>query len=126
MVTHHGKPYALIQSITEQDLERLGWEQLAADRIRQTPEGEDDALHREKSVGEKLIVKEAKTQAYTREKGRKSIAPVASKIASVKERLKKPAERSNRDIAWALKIAGIGEGPEDLSENTREYLHGHK
>jgi prevent-host-death family protein len=45
VVTHHGKPYALIQPITEQDLEKLGWEQLAADRLRQAWEGEDDALY---------------------------------------------------------------------------------
>ena len=28
IVTHHGKPYALIQSITEKDLEELGWKTL--------------------------------------------------------------------------------------------------
>jgi prevent-host-death family protein len=26
IVTHHGKPYALIQPISEQDLEGLGWD----------------------------------------------------------------------------------------------------
>mgnify|MGYP001582184643 CR=1 FL=1 len=45
VVTHHGKPYALIQPITEQDLEGLGWERLVADRLRQVWEGEDDALY---------------------------------------------------------------------------------
>ena len=34
IVTHHGKPYALIQPISERDLEALGWEQLAGDRLR--------------------------------------------------------------------------------------------
>ena len=34
VVTHHGKPYALIQPITERDLEGLGWERLGADRLR--------------------------------------------------------------------------------------------
>ena len=45
VVTYHGKPYALIQPITEQDLEGLGWERLGADRLRQAWEGEDDALY---------------------------------------------------------------------------------
>lgn len=45
VVTHHGKPYALIQPISERDLEGLGWERLAADRLRHAWEGEDDALY---------------------------------------------------------------------------------
>ena len=45
VVTHHGKPYALIQPISERDLEGLGWERLAEDRLRQAWEGEDDALY---------------------------------------------------------------------------------
>ncbi len=45
LVTHYGKPYALIQPISERDLEELGWERLAEDRLRQAWEGEDDALY---------------------------------------------------------------------------------
>jgi prevent-host-death family protein len=45
IVTHHGKPYALIQPITEQDLEELGWDQLTRNRLRKAWEGEDDALY---------------------------------------------------------------------------------
>jgi prevent-host-death family protein len=45
VVTHHGKPYALIQPISERDLEGLGWERLAEERLRQAWEGEDDALY---------------------------------------------------------------------------------
>jgi prevent-host-death family protein len=45
VVTRHGKPYALIQSITEQDLERLEWKGLASRRLDQAWEGEDDALY---------------------------------------------------------------------------------
>ena len=45
IVTHHGKPYALIQPISEQDLEGLGWDQLAKDRLRNAWEGEADALY---------------------------------------------------------------------------------
>ena len=66
-------------------------------------------------------VKEAKAQPYVRD--RRNISQVALNIASVKKKLKKPAKRSNQDIAWALEIAGIGEGPRDLSENTRKYLY---
>jgi prevent-host-death family protein len=45
VVTHHGKPYALIQPISERDLEGLGWERLAEDRLRQAWEDEDDGLY---------------------------------------------------------------------------------
>ena len=45
VVTHHGKPYALIQPISGPDLEELGWGRLAQDRLRQAWEGEDDALY---------------------------------------------------------------------------------
>ena len=45
VVTHHGKPYALIQPISGPDLEDLGWDRLAQDRLRQAWEGEDDALY---------------------------------------------------------------------------------
>ncbi len=45
IVTRHGKPYALIQPISEQDLEGLGWDHLAQNRLRKAWEGEDDALY---------------------------------------------------------------------------------
>ena len=45
VITRHGKPYALIQAITEQDIERLEWKGLAARRLSQAWEGEDDALY---------------------------------------------------------------------------------
>jgi prevent-host-death family protein len=45
IVTHHGKPYALIQPISERDLEELGWEKLAQDRLQKAWEGEDDVLY---------------------------------------------------------------------------------
>ena len=45
IVTHHGKPYALIQPISEQDLEELEWDQLARNRLQKAWEGENDALY---------------------------------------------------------------------------------
>ena len=45
IVTHHGKPYALIQTITEKDLEELGWKHLAEMRLEEAWVGEDDALY---------------------------------------------------------------------------------
>ena len=45
IVTHHGKPYALIQSISEKDLEELGWKRLAEARLEEAWVGEDDALY---------------------------------------------------------------------------------
>jgi prevent-host-death family protein len=35
VVTHHGKPYALIQPISEGGLEALGWERLAERRLQE-------------------------------------------------------------------------------------------
>ena len=45
VVTRHGKPYALIQPITEQDLESLEWKGLAGKRLAKAWEGEDDSLY---------------------------------------------------------------------------------
>ena len=45
IVTRHGKPYALIQPLDEQDLEALDWKTLAAERLRDAWKGEDDALY---------------------------------------------------------------------------------
>ena len=45
VVTHHGKPYALIQPLSEEDLEELEWRQLARRKLARAWEGEDDALY---------------------------------------------------------------------------------
>ncbi len=45
VVTHYGRPYALIQPISERDLDDLGWQQLTMSRLQQAWEGEDDALY---------------------------------------------------------------------------------
>ena len=45
IVTLHGKPYALIQPISERDLEALDWKRLAEQRLREAWDGEDDALY---------------------------------------------------------------------------------
>lgn len=45
VVTRHGKPYALIQPISEQDLESLEWQGLSRRRLSKAWEGEDDALY---------------------------------------------------------------------------------
>jgi prevent-host-death family protein len=45
IVTHYGKPYALIQPISERDLEDLGWKQLSEARLREVWEDEDDGLY---------------------------------------------------------------------------------
>jgi len=41
VVTRHGKPYALIQPITEQDLESLEWKGIAKARLRKAWKGND-------------------------------------------------------------------------------------
>ena len=45
VVTHHGKPYALIQPLEETDLEELAWRQLARKKLARAWEGEEDALY---------------------------------------------------------------------------------
>jgi prevent-host-death family protein len=45
VVTHHGKPYAIIQPLTEADLQELEWRQLARRKLARAWEGEEDALY---------------------------------------------------------------------------------
>ena len=45
VVTRHGKPYALIHPLEEEDLEDLDWKRLAERRLRDAWKGEDDALY---------------------------------------------------------------------------------
>ncbi len=45
VVTHHGKPYALIQPLSARDLEELEWRQLSRRKLTRAWEREDDALY---------------------------------------------------------------------------------
>ena len=45
IVTQNGKPCALIQPISERELERLGWKQLAERQLVAAWDGDDDALY---------------------------------------------------------------------------------
>ena len=45
VVTHHGKPWALIQPLEEGDLEELEWTRLARTKLSRSWEGESDALY---------------------------------------------------------------------------------
>ena len=45
VVTHHGKPYALLQPLSAEDLEELEWKQLARKKLARAWEGEEDALY---------------------------------------------------------------------------------
>jgi prevent-host-death family protein len=45
IVTHHGKPYALIQPLSERGLESLEWREFARKRLARAWEGEADALY---------------------------------------------------------------------------------
>ncbi|MBI1722980.1 MAG: type II toxin-antitoxin system Phd/YefM family antitoxin [Gemmatimonadetes bacterium] len=45
VVTRHGKPYALIQPLSEREAEDLIWSRLAERRLGEAWEGEDDALY---------------------------------------------------------------------------------
>jgi prevent-host-death family protein len=45
VITHHGKPYALIQPLREEDLQELEWQALARKKLARAWEGEEDALY---------------------------------------------------------------------------------
>lgn len=45
VVTHHGKPYALIQPLSDGALDELEWKELAKKRLARAWEGEEDALY---------------------------------------------------------------------------------
>lgn len=45
VVTHHGKPYALIQPLDEGDLEELEWKRLARRKLTRAWQGEEDSLY---------------------------------------------------------------------------------
>ena len=45
VVTHHGKPYALIQPLDEGDLEELEWNRLARTKLTRAWQDKEDALY---------------------------------------------------------------------------------
>jgi prevent-host-death family protein len=45
IVTHHGKPWAVIQPLRDEDVEQLEWSSLARKRLAEAWEGEDDDLY---------------------------------------------------------------------------------
>ncbi len=45
VVTHYGRPYALIQALDEEALEELAWGELARHQLERAWEDEDDALY---------------------------------------------------------------------------------
>ncbi len=77
----------------------------------------------EKPSGKKEpMVKEGGSGRYARQRSPKSSLRIGISLAEARKKLNRPVKRSEKDIEWALGIAGIGEGPEDLSENMRAYL----
>jgi len=68
------------------------------------------------------MVKEGSSGRYARQRSRRFLPRIGISITELRKRLSRPVRRSARDINWAMGIAGIGEGPEDLSENMRAYL----
>lgn len=69
-----------------------------------------------------LAVKEAEPKPYGRRPKSSGAVRTKVSVAALKRKIKTPAKRSERDIAWALDIAGIGAGPSDLSSRASEYL----
>ena len=78
----------------------------------------------EEPAAGRSLVNEAKPKDYGGRSERRKATGFASSMAAVKRRIKNSAKRSKAEIAWALKIAGIGAGPVDLSENKGDYLYG--
>ena len=68
------------------------------------------------------MVRESGSSRYARRKSRRLLPRIGISITELRKRLSRPVRRSEKDINWAMGIAGIGEGPEDLSENMRAYL----
>ena len=78
---------------------------------------------REKASGrQEPTVKERGSGQYARQKSRKSSPGIGISLTEASRKIRRPVTRSEKDIEWALGIAGIGEGPEDLSQNMRVYL----
>ena len=79
--------------------------------------------HSEKALGNQApIVKEGGSHSYAHKKSVRVSPAIGISLAEAKKRLGKPVRRSDKDIKAALKIVGIGQGPQDLSENMRAYL----
>ena len=45
IVTNHGKPWAVIQPINENDLEALGWDSITRERLQDAWRGDEDRLY---------------------------------------------------------------------------------
>jgi hypothetical protein len=90
---------------------------MAIKRYRKSPDG---------SVRTQSAVHEAKAEAYGREKSTLGFLRNSLSIAGLKRKLNRPLKRNKNQIAWALEIAQIGEGPKDLSKNMRDYLSSDK
>jgi prevent-host-death family protein len=45
LVTLYGKPYALIQPLSEADLERFDWQRFAEERLQEAWEDDDDKFY---------------------------------------------------------------------------------
>ena len=72
------------------------------------------------------IIREAKAESFGREKGLEDFLHNTLSVSRLKRKLKRSVKRSKKEIAWALEIAGIGEGPADLSTNMLKYLSSDK
>ncbi len=78
------------------------------------------------SARTQLKIHEAKAEAYGREKSPSEFLRKSLSVTGLKRKLNRPVKRNKNQIAWALEIAGIGEGPKDLSKNMRNYLSSNK
>lgn len=81
-----------------------------------------DSYSEESSSSKRPIVREGASGRYARRKAVKFSLRAGITLAEAKKRLSRPVKRSEKDVKKALEIAGIGEGPEDLSENMLVYL----
>lgn len=71
-------------------------------------------------------IHEAKAEAYGRDKSPSEFLRNSLSVTALKRKRNRPVKRNKNQIAWALGIVGIGEGPKDLSKNMRDYLSSDK
>lgn len=80
LVTHHGKPYALIQPLSEGDLDELDWRRLARRRLAAAWEDEPDALYdylqaRPRGRGERAVLEPDGREAAARSRREQRALP---------------------------------------------------
>jgi len=76
------------------------------------------------TVEERLERLEAQVATLAKQTNTSSRGGFGWTIEEVKERLGRPVVRGPREYELLRRITGVFDGPEDLSENMRDYING--